>query len=76
MSSFDFDANKTSEENIDAFLVHLRTVSPQLAKVFESHLRDIFPLPEGQARTRARQKFNEHVAKDLVAISLDSIESP
>ena len=67
MSSFEFDPDKSAEENIDAFLLHVEGQSPELGKLLKANIGGMIPLPDGQKRAAARTAFNSAVKQALAA---------
>ena len=73
MSEFHFDPSLSSDDNLDAFWAHLRTINPEYAKQLENNLPLMLPLSAtGADRTEARERFNGAISKVLDTISVDS----
>lgn len=67
MAAFRFDPAATPESNLDAFWIHLKTITPEFAELLEKNVDRMLPLPEakGNDRTELRVKFNSAIAKEL-----------
>lgn len=67
-SSFNFDANKSTAENLEKFLDHLKSKDAEMAELFKDNIMKMIPLPEGQAKTSARKEFNKSIIEKLVEL--------
>jgi hypothetical protein len=72
MDDFNFNADQTSQQNIDEFFSHLSTIDSELADLLKQHFSDLLPLPEQGARRNAlRKQFNERIRDSLDAAISD-----
>ena len=66
MAEFKFDINKSAQENIDLFLVLIRLVDEEMAKLLVHNIDKMTPFPDqGPQRTAARVAFNKAIMEGL-----------
>jgi hypothetical protein len=68
MSTFKFDTNDSSDENIAKFFEHLKVHDAEMADILLKNLSKIHPVPEASQRTTARKNFSNHVLAGLQAL--------
>lgn len=72
VAAFEFAAEASREENVEAFLSHLDTIDPEMAALLRAHIGKLLPLPDDGARkNRARSSFNS-----AILAALEVLESP
>lgn len=71
--AFNFDPTLSAEDNIRAFLAHMKTKDQEMADILESNLSDLTPFPEEQQpRSQVRTEFNQKVKTELEKITTDT----
>ena len=71
MKTFDFDEDKSFEENLDQFLHFLTDEDAEMANVLRSSLEYLTGVTSESDRSSARTKFNESVLQNLKRIVAD-----
>lgn len=66
---FNFDENKTAQENIDDFLAHVEATNKAFGPLLRKHLDRMLPLPsDATTRSGARASFNGEIKMLLDAV--------
>jgi hypothetical protein len=68
-TQFNFDPEKTAQQNIDDFLSYVRTKYPFLGQLLQTHVSKMLPLAiDPSKRSAARAAFNAEIKKQLDAL--------
>lgn len=66
MPDFTFDPNKSPEDNIAAFLVHLESLDKEMADILRKRVSSMVPYPlEPSVRATKRAQFSTAVRQDI-----------
>lgn len=65
---FDFDGNRTAQENIENFLAHLEKTNKAFGQLLRKHLDKMLPLQDPSKRSAMRASFNDEIKKHLDSI--------
>jgi hypothetical protein len=68
LEQFSFDENKTAQENIEAFVVHIESTDKLFGGLLRKHLDKMVPLPDQAKRSAARASFNLVIKQTLDAV--------
>jgi hypothetical protein len=62
---FEFDQNKTAQENITDFLTHVDSIDSAFGGLLRRNIGTMLPLPEVAKRGVARAAFNGEIKRQL-----------
>ena len=71
-NSFEFDSDKTTEQNLDLFYQFIKSEDAEFGKLLETAVTRMSPLPEGSQRAEIRSLANSEIEEALDGDTEDS----